>query len=307
MRFNTLLFFLFIAAPIISVHATDSVFMPSKFPAISLSQYQLYRAQLSTIDSAAFYPQSLNDAALVIPQNLQPFIGPAEIREVYNEVFEKKSTTYTKRKTAPGHHYAFWKGNKLYNTGRFTGHEEWGLLRNENASIWRKVGRGSLLIGGAELVGMGILMLLPKEITKWQDDWVQDAGRNMKRAFTTAPVMDKDDWQMNYLGHPIAGALYYNTIRSQNASWFHSFLFSTAQSFIWEYIIEGVAEQPSIQDIFITPIAGSLLGEACHKATMGMRKNGFNFVEKVATLVLNPMFVINNGFGPKHNPPFYKN
>lgn len=114
--------------------------------------------------------------------------------------------------------------------------------------------------------------------------------------------MDEDDWGFNYVGHPLAGALYYNTVRSQNATWFQSFMFSAVQSAIWEYIIEGVAEQPSIQDLIITPIAGTILGEAFHQLTMGMRKNGFKFSEKVATLVLNPMFVLNNGFGPKHNP-----
>jgi len=38
-----------------------------------------------------------------------------------------------------------------------------------------------------------------------------------------------------------------------------------------------------------------------------MRKNGFRFFEKVFVLVFNPMFVINNGFGPRHNPPLKKN
>jgi len=36
---------------------------------------------------------------------------------------------------------------------------------------------------------------------------------------------------------------------------------------------------------------------------MSMRKNGFRFFEKVFVLLFNPMFVINNGFGPTHNPP----
>ncbi len=180
------------------------------------------------------------------------------------------------------------------------------MLRNEHAGLWKKVWRAELFIGGIEVVGMTVLICLPKEITKWSDDWAQDAWRNLKRSFSIAPVWDKDDWQLNYIGHPIAGSYYYNALRSQNASRFHSFLFSTAQSFIWEYIIEGVAERPSIQDIFVTPVVGSLLGEATHLATMGMRKNGFNFIEKVFVLLLNPMFVINNGFGPKYNPAFAK-
>lgn len=181
------------------------------------------------------------------------------------------------------------------------------LLRNEHAGVWKKVGRAELFIGGVEIFGMVVLICLPKEITKWPDDWAKDAMRNLKRAFTTTPVWDKDDWPLNYIGHPIAGSYYYNALRSQNASRFHSFLFSTAQSFIWEYIIEGVAEPPSAQDLIITPVVGSLLGEATHMITMSMRRNGFNLFEKIFTIIFNPMFVINNGFGPRYNPAFVKN
>ena len=181
------------------------------------------------------------------------------------------------------------------------------LLRNEHSGIWKKVGRAELFIGGVEVFGMIVLICLPKEITNWSHDWAKDAMRNLKRAFTTTPVWDKDDWPLNYIGHPIAGSYYYNALRSQNASRFHSFLFSTAQSFIWEYIIEGVAEPPSAQDLVITPVVGSLLGEATHMITMSMRRNGFNLFEKIFTIIFNPMFVINNGFGPRYNPAFVKN
>src|SRR4030095_2925249 len=160
-------------------------------------------------------------------------------------------------------------------------------LRNEHAGIWKKVGRAELFIGGIEVIGMSVLILLPKEVTKWSDDWAQDAWRNLKRSFSTTPVWDKDDWALNYIGHPIAGSYYYNALRSQHASRFHSFLFSTAQSFIWEYFIEGMAERPSAQDLFVTPVVGSLLGESTHMLTMSMRRNGFNFFEKVFVLLFN--------------------
>ena len=175
-------------------------------------------------------------------------------------------------------------------------------LRNEHAGIWKKVGRAELFIGGVELLGMTVLICLPKEVTKWSHDWAQDAWRNMKRSFSTLPVWDKDDWPLNYIGHPIAGSYYYNALRSQNASRFHSFLFATAQSFIWEYFIEGMAEKPSVQDLIVTPVAGYVLGETTHQITMNMRRNGFNFFEKVFVLIFNPLFVLNNGFGPRFNP-----
>ena len=176
------------------------------------------------------------------------------------------------------------------------------LLRNEQAGIWKKIGRAELFIGGAELLGATVLILSPNEITKWSADWEQDAWRHMKRSLSKAPVWDDDNWKINFIGHPVAGSHYYNSLRSQNASIFHSFLFATAQSFIWEYIIEATAEKPSTQDLFITPIIGSILGESINQLTMNMRKNGFNFFEKIFVLIFNSSFVFNNGFGPRFNP-----
>jgi len=181
-------------------------------------------------------------------------------------------------------------------------HSSVPLLRNEDVGIWKKVGRAELFIGGAELFGITVLMLSPKEVTGWSADWTQDAWRNVKRSLSTPPVWDDDDWQLNYIGHPIAGSYYYNSLRSQNASIFHSFLFATAQSCIWEYFIEATAEKPSIQDLIVTPIVGSILGESTHRLTMNMRRNGFNFFEKVFVIIFNPLFVMNNGFGPRFNP-----
>lgn len=184
----------------------------------------------------------------------------------------------------------------LHTTFPATPADEVQSLRNANSPFMKKAGRGALLIGGVEVIGMVTLILMPREITKWEEDWMKAAGRNYTRAFTSPPVMDQDDWAINYIGHPVAGAYYYNAVRSQNATWWQSFLFSTVQSFIWEYFIEGCAEQPSIQDLIVTPIGGFALGEPAHLATMAMRRNGFNFIEKVVTFIINPMFVLNNGY-----------
>jgi hypothetical protein len=176
------------------------------------------------------------------------------------------------------------------------------FLRNENAGIWKKIGRAELFIGGAELLGATVLIVTPNEVTKWPHNWEQDAWRHMKRSLSRLPVWDDDNWKINFIGHPVAGSCYFNSLRSQNASIFHSFLFATAQSFIWEYFIEATAEKPSTQDLVITPIVGSILGESIHMLTMSMRRNGFNFFEKIFVLIFNPPFVFNNGFGPRFNP-----
>lgn len=177
--------------------------------------------------------------------------------------------------------------------------EDFSFMRNHDRSLLRKLARAELIVGGAEAIGMGTLLLLPKSITKWDDNFLEKAKSNYKRAWSSAPVWDKDEWAINYIGHPYAGALYYNALRSQNASPLASFVFSTAQSIIWEYGIEAVAEQPSIQDLLFTSTVGSVLGELAHKATLKMRKNGMTGFEKVVVTIINPSWVLNNGYGPK--------
>ena len=60
-------------------------------------------------------------------------------------------------------------------------------------------------------------------------------------------------------------------------------------------MIESWVERPSIQDLIITSNLGSLLGEAIHRATLRMKRNGFTTIEKIFVIVSNPAYCINNG------------
>ena len=119
---------------------------------------------------------------------------------------------------------------------------------------------------------------------------------NFKNAYTKPPVIDHDVWYINYIGHPYQGSWYYNAYRSQGAKWWQSALFSFGHSTFWEYLIESGFERPSVQDLIVTPVIGSLLGELFHFSTMKMSKNGFKWYEATFVSLFNPMFAINNGF-----------
>ena len=167
----------------------------------------------------------------------------------------------------------------------------------ETPSYGRMFFKGWALITSVELVLLAVTAMLPKSWTGWSSTFVADGMGNLKEAYTMPPVWDTDHWFHNYVGHPYGGSVYYNTVRCQGANPGQSFLFSTALSVQWEYIFEAVAERPSIQDLFITPITGSLLGEAVHHLTLSLKRHGTNFFEKVIILFLNPGSVIFNGFG----------
>ena len=156
--------------------------------------------------------------------------------------------------------------------------------------------RSELMMGGLVVGGFLLVYLLPDSVSKWEGDIWSDARHNFCRAWTEPPVWDKDDWVLNYVAHPWEGALYYDLLRSQGGGILESFIFSAIQSCLWEYVFEAVAEQPSIQDLIVTPVVGAPLGELIHYGTLKMKENGFSLLEKILVTILNPAFVVNNGY-----------
>lgn len=130
--------------------------------------------------------------------------------------------------------------------------------------LWVNTG----VLFGAGFVTLGVLELLPENATAWNkaeihkrpvfDRW----WHNVK----SGPVWDKDNLIFNYVLHPYGGAAYYMSARSQGFNMFYSFLYGLGVStFFWEYGIEAFMEIPSIQDLFITPIGGVLIGETFYR------------------------------------------
>jgi hypothetical protein len=149
---------------------------------------------------------------------------------------------------------------------------------------------------GFEAASLGLLFALPETVSNWDKSKTIYWTGNYKRAYRNLPVVDRDAWFINYLGHPYQGAYTYNSIRSQGAKIWQSALFTTGHTLFWEYGIEAGMEQPSVQDLIVTPGAGILLGELFHFATIAMARNGYKWYEKAFVVVFNPMFAINNGF-----------
>lgn len=156
--------------------------------------------------------------------------------------------------------------------------------------------KGWLPLTVVELGLLGVTATLPKNWTGWSATFVQDGMKNFGRAYTEPPVLDDDWWFHNYVGHPYGGSVYYNTVRCQGATPRQSFFFSLVLSTQWEYVFEAVAERPSIQDLIITPITGSVLGELTHRFTMHLKKGGTSAGEKVLIAITNPMHAIFAGF-----------
>ncbi|MFZ3053291.1 MAG: DUF3943 domain-containing protein [Sulfuricurvum sp.] len=129
---------------------------------------------------------------------------------------------------------------------------------------YKKLIEDSLYLQLLMLSSVGFLTLLPQSITSWDMEELQKqtlAQRWFENVSTT-PVWDNDDWTINYIGHPVSGAFYYTMARNDGMSIGESAAFSALMStFFWEYGYESFAETPSIQDLIVTPLFGSILGE----------------------------------------------
>ena len=146
-------------------------------------------------------------------------------------------------------------------------------------------------------VGIGVYAFAPSSFTGINKETaLEEAIEDFKNAWTKPPVFDKDNSAINFLGHPYFGMNFYLSQRNYGESPLYSFLFSTLTSTAFEYFIESWAEQPSIQDLIITPIVGSILGELVYLATQEMRKDGFTKAEKIILTIINPLYVLQNGY-----------
>jgi hypothetical protein len=164
---------------------------------------------------------------------------------------------------------------------------------------------------GASFAAIGILYVMPESVTNWNKSDIKFSRlfQNWHKHVKEGPVKDKDDWFLNWITHPYSGALYYMAGRSAGASSPSSFLVSTIMStFFWEYGIEAFAEVPSIQDLIITPVVGSILGECFYlmKRNIVMNNNqtllGSKFLGKAVLILMDPITEVSNLFiGKKKN------
>lgn len=131
----------------------------------------------------------------------------------------------------------------------------------------------AIMMAGA----MGALWVLPEAITNWNKDGFDadhDIFEGYKKNVTHKPVYDIDSNFINYVAHPFSGSVYYSIARNAGLSPLKSFGYSAfISTFFWEYGFEALIEKPSIQDLIITPVLGSLFGEIFYQWSLKIKQN----------------------------------
>ncbi|MBO9666170.1 MAG: DUF3943 domain-containing protein [Bdellovibrio sp.] len=141
----------------------------------------------------------------------------------------------------------------------------------------------------------GALYMMPESVSKWDKSKMKNLGKNWRENVSAGPHMDSDSWAINFIGHPYSGAAYYQVARHTGMGMMQSFGYSVLMStFFWEFGVEAFAEQPSIQDLFFTPVFGSIFGEVFYRTEMKIRQNngevfGSKALGSALILLMNPM------------------
>lgn len=105
------------------------------------------------------------------------------------------------------------------------------------------------------------------------------------------PDFDKDSFDYNIVKHAISGNYYYLFYRSRGYTEVEAFKWTILSSLAFEFAVETYTERPSFQDMYQTPVYGTLLG-------MGMERASTYFLERESVLahafgyILNPFELI---------------
>lgn len=171
-------------------------------------------------------------------------------------------------------------------SGRMS-HPEWGRLWGNTA-----------LLSGAFVGTLAVLECLPEDATSWNRAALQEVPlfkRWREHVIELGPEWDHDNFVFNYVLHPYAGAVYFMAARSCGFSYWGSLLYATCISTIgWEFGIEAFMERPSIQDLFITPVVGSAIGELFYLAKRRIVANdycllGSKFLGGLVCFLIDPV------------------
>lgn len=174
-----------------------------------------------------------------------------------------------------------------------------------NDSIqWNRLALHSGMFLGGGITTLTILESLPDDVTAWSSTERREVPlfKRYKENFKKGPVWDKDRFTFNYILHPYAGAVYYTAARGAGCNWWQSSLYSAfVSTVLWEYGIECFNEVPSANDLIITPVVGSLIGEGFYTIKRNIVKRnhivlGHKWIGKTICWVVDPFNEFGNLF-----------
>jgi len=131
---------------------------------------------------------------------------------------------------------------------------------NVDARDWEGLKRDTWYFLGYQWVTIGVLYMAPESVSSWTDEQKEGYDLSYWWDNVTHPEIDSDKFYLNYVLHPYWGAAYYVRAQERGYGPRESFWYSAMLSTIYEFGAEALFEEPSIQDLIVTPVGGALLG-----------------------------------------------
>lgn len=165
----------------------------------------------------------------------------------------------------------------------------------KEATDWNGVWRDTGILFGSQIAAAGIIYFMPQSFSGWSDEQKRDVfkkyGNNVGH-----PSMDTDKFYVNYLLHPYWGATYYIRGRERGLDKVPALVYSALISAMYEFGVESFFEKPSIQDLIVTPVAGSLLGALVFEPVRESikRKQVLRWYHDAVLIVTDPVGVLSS-------------
>lgn len=158
--------------------------------------------------------------------------------------------------------------------------------------IWIDTG----VLFGAQIVVTGLVYMMPESVSGWSAEQKKDSFKKYADNVFD-PVIDKDKFYVNYIIHPYWGATYYTRARERGLDKAQSFVYSALISAMFEFGVECFFEKPSIQDLIVTPVAGSLLGAFLFEPWRESikRKQDLQWYDHAVLIATDPVGVLSSG------------
>lgn len=170
------------------------------------------------------------------------------------------------------------------------------ISAKEQAPDWDGIWRDTGILAGAQVGAAAVLFALPESVSKWSSEDKKSTFRDYADNFTK-PGFDRDEFYINYVLHPYWGATYYIRGRERGLDQASSFVFSALVSAMYEFGIECFFEKPSVQDLIVTPVVGSLVGAYIFEPWRESikSKQELCWYDHVALVVTDPIGVLSLG------------
>ena len=161
---------------------------------------------------------------------------------------------------------------------------------------WRGIKLDTVYFLAYQVVVIGVLYIAPEKLSGWSQEDKDNYSLETWKENVTNPIWDDDEWWVNYILHPYWGATYYIRARERGFERTQSFWYSVLLSTLYEYGAEALFEPVSFQDLIVTPVAGSLLGEFVFtpiRERIRAKSGELEWSDKAVLFITDPLGVVN--------------